>query len=115
MRLGSQIDSWSPVQYERRVRAALAEKYRANYLTGPAHDAVLTSVLHPLASDIVKLCLPGGQSKPFPLNGLALMTASGAKGSAVNFSQISALLGQQVLCQASSALLCIQPFWGCLT
>lgn len=35
--------------------------------------------------------------KPFPRNGLSLMTASGAKGGAVNFAQISALLGQQEL------------------
>ena len=42
-------------------------------------------------------CLPSGQLKPFPFNGMSLMTLSGAKGSAVNFSQISCLLGQQEL------------------
>jgi hypothetical protein len=55
----------------------------------------VTAALHPLGSDVVKACLPRGQAKPFPLNGLSLMTVTGAKGSGVNFSQISALLGQQ--------------------
>ncbi len=55
----------------------------------------MTAALHPLGSDVVKACLPRGQAKPFPLNGLSLMTVTGAKGSGVNFSQISALLGQQ--------------------
>jgi len=50
----------------------------------------VTAALHPLGSDVVKACLPRGQAKPFPLKGLSLM-----KGSGVNFSQISALLGQQ--------------------
>ena len=34
--------------------------------------------------------------KPFPKNCLSMMTVTGAKGSQVNFSQISCLLGQQV-------------------
>ena len=34
--------------------------------------------------------------KPFPRNCLSMMTVTGAKGSQVNFSQISCLLGQQV-------------------
>jgi hypothetical protein len=53
-------------------------------------------VMHPLASEVIKACLPGGQAKPFPANCMALMTISGAKGSTVNFSQIACLLGQQV-------------------
>ena len=36
-------------------------------------------------------------AKPFPHNCMSLMTVSGAKGSIVNFSQISCLLGQQEL------------------
>ena len=42
-------------------------------------------------------CLPSGQVKAFPRNCLSLMTLTGAKGSLVNFSQISCLLGQQEL------------------
>jgi DNA-directed RNA polymerase beta' subunit len=52
---------------------------------------------------VVKACLPDGQQKPFPLNCLSLMTVSGAKGSNVNFSQISALLGQQVRLTVSAS------------
>lgn len=44
----------------------------------------------------VQACLPSGQVKAFPGNCLSLMTVTGAKGSLVNFSQISCLLGQQV-------------------
>ncbi|KAK9123096.1 hypothetical protein Sjap_012698 [Stephania japonica] len=40
---------------------------------------------------------PIGLLKPFPRNCFFLMTASGAKGSQVNFQQISSLLGQQEL------------------
>ena len=81
-----------------RVQAALARRYRAasSADAGAAHDAVVTAAMHPLASEVVRACLPGGQRKPFPANCLGLMTVSGAKGSTVNFSQISALLGQQV-------------------
>ena len=45
----------------------------------------------------LQVCLPKGQIKPFPHNNLSLMTVTGAKGSLVNFSQISCLLGQQEL------------------
>jgi DNA-directed RNA polymerase I subunit RPA1 len=53
--------------------------------------------MHPLSSDVIKACLPAGQLKPFLHNCMALMTVTGAKGSVVNFSQISCLLGQQEL------------------
>lgn len=49
-----------------------------------------------MAAGCLQACLPGGQVKPFPKNCMALMTATGAKGSIVNFSQICCLLGQQV-------------------
>lgn len=52
--------------------------------------------MHPLASEVIKGCIPRGQRKPFPANCMSLMTVSGAKGSTVNFSQIACLLGQQV-------------------
>ncbi len=57
--------------------------------------------------------------QPFPTNCLSLMTVSGAKGSLVNFSQISCLLGQQELegrrvpRMASGATLpCFAPYDG---
>eukprot|EP00891_Asterochloris_glomerata_P002926 jgi/Astpho2/2926/e_gw1.00050.63.1_t len=54
--------------------------------------SVLTS-----SASCLQACLPGGMAKPFPHNCMSLMTVSGAKGSIVNFSQISCLLGQQEL------------------
>ena len=60
-------------------------------------DAVMKGALNPFTSQIIGACLPSGQLKAFPANGMSLMTLSGAKGSAVNFSQISCLLGQQEL------------------
>jgi DNA-directed RNA polymerase I subunit RPA1 len=55
--------------------------------------------------------------KQFPKNNLALMTTSGAKGSNVNFSQISSLLGQQELegkrvpvMSSGKTLPCFDPF-----
>jgi DNA-directed RNA polymerase I subunit RPA1 len=41
--------------------------------------------------------LPGGLSVPFPMNGFSAMVMTGAKGSKINQSQISCLLGQQEL------------------
>ncbi|KAK9909518.1 hypothetical protein WJX75_003467 [Coccomyxa subellipsoidea] len=99
------------------IQKALAQRYRQSKEAGAGHDAVATAALHPLGSDVVKVCLPDGQQKPFPLNCLSLMTVSGAKGSNVNFSQISALLGQQELegrrvprMASGKTLPCFAPF-----
>lgn len=48
-------------------------------------------------SSVIGECLPIGLQKQFPANNFQSMTISGAKGSDVNASQISCLLGQQVL------------------
>ncbi|PLW50103.1 hypothetical protein PCANC_05569 [Puccinia coronata f. sp. avenae] len=50
-----------------------------------------------LQTAINNQCLPAGLAKPFPWNNMQMMTASGAKGTPVNASQISCLLGQQAL------------------
>ena len=57
----------------------------------------MRKVTHKFTSDTIACCLPDGQRTTFPINNLSLMTVSGAKGSMVNFSQISCLLGQQEL------------------
>ena len=62
-----------------------------------ALDGFMQSQLNPLASDIVKQCLPHGLAVPFPLNTFGVMTTTGAKGSIVNQSQVSCALGQQAL------------------
>lgn len=83
---------------ERSVRIALSERFRTNAAdTGAALDMKMSGAMHPLSSEVVKACLPAGQAKPFRHNMMALMTVTGAKGSVVNFSQISCLLGQQEL------------------
>ena len=53
--------------------------------------------LHKGSSEIVEECLVNGLYKQFPSNLMSVMTQSGAKGSNVNHSQITCLLGQQEL------------------
>lgn len=62
-----------------------------------ALDGFMQSQVNPLASDIIKVCLPDGLAVPFPENTFGLMTTTGAKGSIVNQSQVSCALGQQAL------------------
>jgi DNA-directed RNA polymerase I subunit RPA1 len=60
-------------------------------------DSYMQSQLNPLASQIIKVCLPNGLAVPFPENTFSLMVNTGAKGSTVNQSQVSCALGQQAL------------------
>lgn len=62
-----------------------------------ALDGFMMSKLNPLASNIVKVCLPDGLAVPFPENTFGIMCGTGAKGSIVNQSQVSCALGQQAL------------------
>mmetsp|Transcript_20478 Transcript_20478/g.41728 ORF Transcript_20478/g.41728 Transcript_20478/m.41728 type:complete len:1306 (+) Transcript_20478:393-4310(+) len=62
-----------------------------------ALDGYMQSQINPLASQIIKACLPSGLAVPFPFNTFSLMTTTGAKGSMVNQSQVSCALGQQAL------------------
>jgi len=62
-----------------------------------ALDGFMQSQVNPLASDIIKICLPDGLAVPFPENTFGLMVTTGAKGSMVNQSQVSCSLGQQAL------------------
>ncbi len=89
------------ISAERTVRRALEKRYHSHAKAGAAHDVKAVGPMHKLSSKVVGVCLPNGQQKPFPANCLSLMTVSGAKGSAVNFSQISCLLGQQVCLAAA--------------
>mmetsp|Transcript_27715 Transcript_27715/g.66796 ORF Transcript_27715/g.66796 Transcript_27715/m.66796 type:complete len:1765 (-) Transcript_27715:143-5437(-) len=94
----SMNDSLKPVE-----AASAASKVR-QLLSGSegktnhaALDGFMMSKLNPLASDIVKACLPGGLAVPFPVNTFGIMCGTGAKGSIVNQSQVSCALGQQAL------------------
>jgi DNA-directed RNA polymerase I subunit RPA1 len=60
-------------------------------------DSYMQSQLNPIASQIIKKCLPLGLAVPFPKNTFSLMVNTGAKGSMVNQSQVSCSLGQQAL------------------
>ena len=60
-------------------------------------DRAVNSQTSGLSSEITKACLPAGLRKPFPINQMQTMTASGAKGTVVNANLISCNLGQQVL------------------
>lgn len=93
-------------------RAQIRERMR-ELLCGPdaaanaaALDAHMMGCVHGSNSDIIKTCLPSGQSKPFPANSFSLMVLTGAKGSMVNHSQISCGLGQQALEGRRVPMLC---------
>ncbi|ELA45893.1 hypothetical protein VCUG_02618 [Vavraia culicis subsp. floridensis] len=59
-------------------------------------DNVIKKEMHTVTSQVGDLLIKGIET-PFPLNKMANIILSGAKGSIVNFSQISGLLGQQSL------------------
>ena len=60
-------------------------------------DSAMKSATNKSTSEIISSCIPSNLYKPFPANNMQVMTVSGAKGSSVNVSQISCLLGQQEL------------------
>ncbi|KAJ1627572.1 hypothetical protein T492DRAFT_615434, partial [Pavlovales sp. CCMP2436] len=60
-------------------------------------DGSLKGAVAPITSAVQGACLPQGQRTSFPKNAFAAMIATGAKGSLVNFLQISCALGQQEL------------------
>lgn len=60
-------------------------------------DAVTSSKVNSITSQVVSKCVPDGTMKKFPNNSMQAMALSGAKGSNVNVSQIMCLLGQQAL------------------
>ncbi|XP_047072217.1 DNA-directed RNA polymerase I subunit 1 [Lolium rigidum] len=80
-------------------------------------DKMMLSALNKLTSEVNQSMFPYGLQKPFPKNCLTLMTATGAKGSDVNMTQISSLLGSQDLEGArvprmvsGKALPCFRPW-----
>ncbi|CAM9856614.1 unnamed protein product, partial [Discosporangium mesarthrocarpum] len=79
---------------EKTERLLLGEGWDARLAEVDRH---MQSALAPIASAIIKACLPQGQEKPFPQNCFSLMVLTGAKGSTVNQSQVSCALGQQAL------------------
>ncbi|GAA6007137.1 hypothetical protein JCM11491_003019 [Sporobolomyces phaffii] len=78
------------------LRARLEEILRDDYKLAGL-DASVEGETNQVTTQLIKQCLPNGLVKPFPHNNMQTMTVSGAKGSNVNASQISCLLGQQSL------------------
>ena len=60
-------------------------------------DAAMQSVINKSASSVIKACTPAGLKSDFQKNNFSVMVLTGAKGSAVNQSSISCMLGQQAL------------------
>lgn len=60
-------------------------------------DGAMKVAMNGVTSRVIEATLPHGQMLSFPRNNMSLMTLTGAKGSMVNFSQISGCLGQQEL------------------
>ncbi|KAK4705314.1 DNA-directed RNA polymerase I subunit RPA1, partial [Phenoliferia sp. Uapishka_3] len=78
------------------LRIRLEEILRDDYKLAGL-DATVEGETNQVTTKVIKTCLPHGLVKPFPHNNMQTMTVTGAKGSNVNASQISCLLGQQSL------------------
>jgi DNA-directed RNA polymerase I subunit RPA1 len=81
---------------ELEVRLGLEKVLRDTELMAGLDSAMKTQT-NKITSEIIGSCVPDQLFKPFPQNNMQVMTVSGAKGSSVNVSQISCLLGQQEL------------------
>ena len=60
-------------------------------------DSAMKGAMNKVTSGVMECACRMANCGPFPYNNMALMTQTGAKGSMVNFSQISGCLGQQEL------------------
>ena len=60
-------------------------------------DGAMQQGINKSASDVIKACIPNALQMSFLKNNFSMMVLTGAKGSAVNQSQISCFLGQQAL------------------
>eukprot|EP00743_Colponemidia_sp_Colp-15_P005106 GILK01005496.1.p1 GENE.GILK01005496.1~~GILK01005496.1.p1 ORF type:complete len:1772 (-),score=385.89 GILK01005496.1:91-4842(-) len=82
---------------KRRLIRAMEKKLRSERGSAAQLDSLMSQYTSPVTSKIIGSCIPGGQYKPFPENCFSGMVLTGAKGSAVNHAQISALLKQTEL------------------
>lgn len=81
---------------EEDLQAGLERVVRDEDLTRGL-DGAMKVAMNGVTSRVIEATLPQGQQLRFPNNNMSLMTLTGAKGSMVNFSQISGCLGQQEL------------------
>ena len=92
--LGDEDKHAPETQYNLRVR--LEEVLRDDNKLA-ALDAAMMSASNKLTSSVISSCIPSGLWRVFPENNMQMMAVTGAKGSAVNVSSISCLLGPQAL------------------
>ncbi|KAL0227467.1 hypothetical protein RCL1_003611 [Eukaryota sp. TZLM3-RCL] len=90
--LNSEGDNLSHEQVRLGLKSIFADRDLAGRL-----DSSYSGNLAQLAGKIIDSTIPSAQAVPFPKNNLGVMAVIGAKGSNVNVSQISCLLGQQAL------------------
>ncbi|EPQ30412.1 uncharacterized protein PFL1_01938 [Pseudozyma flocculosa PF-1] len=81
---------------DRNLRIRLEEVLRDRNKQAMLDSDMMGSV-NTITSSLIDQCIPDFLYKKFPHNNMQMMTVSGAKGSMVNVSQISCLLGQQAL------------------
>lgn len=101
---------------DRELRRRLEDVLREDSKQA-ALDQLTNAATKDITSAISSATLPNALKKPFPHNQMQTMTASGAKGSKVNASQISCNLGQQILegrrvpvMVSGKTLPCFRPF-----
>ena len=94
--VGLEGDKANNADTDHNLRVRLEEVTRDDNKLA-ALDAEMMGTNNSLTSSLIDSCVPHNLYKKFPHNNMQMMTASGAKGSAVNVSQISCLLGQQAL------------------
>jgi DNA-directed RNA polymerase I subunit RPA1 len=82
---------------DRALLATNMEKILRDDNEGQGLDAAMSGAGTKVTSAIISATVPSGLVKPFPHNNFQLIVQSGAKGSNVNATQISCLLGQQTL------------------
>lgn len=106
-----------PERDQTAIREELRSALRVSESRPLEWDQKMMAQVNQVTSQIIDHILPKGQVVPFPYNMLSLMTNSGAKGSNVNFSQITCLLGQQALegrrvpvMASGKTLPCFQPY-----
>ncbi|PHU05808.1 hypothetical protein BC332_26630, partial [Capsicum chinense] len=105
-----------PLELQLEIEKAVSSNKEA---ATAALDMKMKNKLANKGSQFNKELLLKGLLKPFPRNCIALMTITGAKGSTVNFQQISSYLGQQELegkrvprMVSGKTLPCFPP-WDC--
>lgn len=79
------------------VVQALAQRFLLEERTGSELDLIIKNALSSISSELIDQCLKRGLVKSFPKNCFSAMVLTGAKGSTVNHSQVSCMLGQQEL------------------